>query len=170
MYHVRSTNGNTRLGGAKFDEALIRFTLKRYTEMTGNSLRNTDQLAALRAACEKAKIDLSTVDETTVTICDETISLAITIKRDEYEELIESDIEKTMECVKNAIEDADLDREKVSSLVLVGGGTYTPLVRQKLRTFFGDKIYGTAIGFNSVNPMQAGMNLKSFEQIIQFFN
>ena len=43
---------------------------------------------------------------------------------------------------------------------------YTPLVRQKLCTFLGDKIYGTAIGANSVNPMQAGINLKSFDQII----
>lgn len=146
MHHVRSTNGNTRLGGSKFVDVLMRLYIKKLKEMFGQTTIDIEQMISIRAACEEAKIKLSTDDEANICICDE----AIPIKRTEYEQLIEPKVERTMQCVKNAIDDADLELQDIHHVALVGGSTYTPLIRQKLRSYFGKEAH------TEVNPMEAG--------------
>ncbi|XP_031636874.1 heat shock 70 kDa protein-like [Contarinia nasturtii] len=145
MHHVRSTNGNTRLGGAKFVDVLMRLCIKKLIEMIGKMTIGIEQMVIIRAACEEAKIKLSTDEETIITIGDQKIP----IKRTEYEQLIEPMVEKTMQCVKNAVDDADMEVEDINHIVLVGGGTYTPLIRKQLRSFFNKE------GNTKINPMEA---------------
>lgn len=142
VYHVRSTNGHTQLGGAKLVDILMRFCLQKLAQDTISK----DDLLSLRSSCENAKIQLSTSNEATVIIGND----AIVIKCDEYEALIEPFIEKTMGCVNRAIEDACLEKKNIGHIVLVGGGTYTPLVRRKMMEFFGK------VPHTSVDPMEAG--------------
>lgn len=141
-YHVRSTNGNSRLGGGKFVDVLIRFCI----EKLGQTAICNEDIVSIRTACENAKIELSTTNKTNINIGSETI----TINRDEYEALISPFIKKTMECVEMAIKDADLEKDDIHYIVLVGGGTFTPLVRQQLSIYFGK------VPHFSVNPMEAG--------------
>lgn len=150
MYHVRSTNGNTRLGGAKFVDVLMRLCVEKFKEKFGQTAIDMEQMTSIRAACEEAKIKLSTDDEAIICICNETIP----IKRTEYEQLIDPMVEKTMQCVKNAINDADLELQDIHHVALVGGGTYTPMIRDKLRSYFGKEVH------TGVNPMEGGKFLE----------
>lgn len=100
----------------------------------------------LRIECENAKIELSTENKSTINIHGQ----AIIIERAEYERLIQPFVDRTMKCVENAIDDADLDKDEIHHIVLVGGGTFTPLIRQTLRSYFGQEPH------TDVNPMEAG--------------
>lgn len=145
IYHVRSTSGNTRLGGAKFVNSLMRHGINKYKHMINKELDSED-IALLRVACENAKTQLSTDTEAKILIDEH----SITIKRDEYEGIITPLVDKTMQCVTKALEDSDLEKEEIHKIVLVGGGTFTPLVRAKLESFFGKPVN------TDINPMEAG--------------
>lgn len=146
MYHVRSTNGNTKIGGAKFVDRLINYCMGKLKDMMIETEFNNMELTTIRAACEVAKTQLSTQNATDIIISDQKIH----ITRDDYDRMIEPYIEKTMACVKNALHDGELEKDDINKIILVGGGTYTPLVRNTLESFFGKPVY------KDVNPMEAG--------------
>lgn len=147
MYHVRSSNGNTRLGGAKFVDAMVEFCIEKLEKLSIDVNFNDTELSQIRVQCEKAKQELSSKNSAEIIIGNEKIS----IKIEEFNELIKPYIYKTIESMEQAIDDADVEKDEIDKLILVGGGTYTPLVREMLADFFGRDVD------TSINPMEAGM-------------
>lgn len=143
MHDVRSTNGNTRLGGAKFNDALMRLCIKKAKI---DLMLDKEQISAIRASCEEGKKILSSCDKAEILIGTESIE----VTRKEFETLIAPYVEETAKCVKDALLDSDLQIEEIHKVLLVGGGTYTPIIRDKLESIFGKKVD------TSINPMEAG--------------
>lgn len=146
MYHVRATNGNTRLGGAKFDDILVKNCIVKLNDMGLSTEFTKDEMSIIRSACEQGKKDLSTQENTEICISNRKIA----ISRNEYNQMIDSYIKLTMEYVQNALEDAELEKDEINKIVLIGGSTYTPLIHTTLHTFFGIPVQ------IDINPMEAG--------------
>jgi molecular chaperone DnaK len=144
---VLATNGDTHLGGADFDKALVDFVMAEFKSETGIDL-NTDKGAKQRVkeAAEKAKHDLSTQNEHEINLPFITMGadgnpqhLLLKITRAKFESLVLPLIEKSMEPVKKALTDAKLDKTQIKEIIMVGGMTRMPLVQSKVEEFFGKK-------------------------------
>lgn len=143
---VKSTNGDTHLGGDDFDQRVIEWILKEFKKQEGIDL-SKDSLALQRVkeAAEKAKIELSTALETEINQpfitsgSDGPKHLVMKITRAKLEELISDLVEKTLEPMKKALADAKLDAKDINEIVMVGGMTRMPLVIQTVEKFFGKK-------------------------------
>lgn len=146
MYHVRSTNGNTLLGGATFVDRLMQFCIDKLKDMMIDTEFSKEELSLIRTACKRAKTELSMKEETEIVISELKIPINVT----EYNSIIAPYIDTTMACVKNALSDADLENDDITKIVLTGGGTYTPLVRSTLECFFKRSVC------TDLNPMEAG--------------
>lgn len=158
MYHVRSTNGNTKLGGSKFVDALMEFCVRKLNDKMYDTEFSKEEMSVLRTTCEKAKEELSIQSETEIIVSDQKIP----ISSGEYNEIIRPFVDQSIECVNMAIQDADLEIDDINEVVLVGGSTYTPMIRATLQMFFGKPV-NTAIC-----PMEAGklLNIKSIVKSI----
>ena len=143
-FEVLSTNGDTFLGGEDFDLRLIDYLAEEFKKESGMDLHN-DPLALqrLKEASEKAKIELSSAQQTEVNLPYITADasgpkhLVQKLTRAKFESLVEDLVERTLDPVKVAIQDADLDVSKIDDVILVGGQTRMPLVQQKVADFFG---------------------------------
>ena len=143
-FEVLSTNGDTFLGGEYFDLRLIDYLADEFKKESGMDLHN-DPLALqrLKEAAEKAKIELSSAQQTEVNLPYITADasgpkhLVQKLTRAKFESLVEDLVERTLNPVKVAIQDADLDVGKIDDVILVGGQTRMPLVQQKVTDFFG---------------------------------
>ena len=143
-FEVLSTNGDTFLGGEDFDLRLIDYLADEFKKESGMDL-HTDPLALqrLKEAAEKAKIELSSAQQTEVNLPYITADasgpkhLVQKLTRAKFESLVEDLVERTLDPVKMAIQDADLDVGKIDDVILVGGQTRMPLVQQKVADFFG---------------------------------
>ena len=143
-FEVLSTNGDTFLGGEDFDLRLIDYLADEFKKESGMDLHN-DPLALqrLKEAAEKAKIELSSAQQTEVNLPYITADasgpkhLVQKLTRAKFESLVEDLVERTLDPVKMAIQDADLDVGKIDDVILVGGQTRMPLVQQKVADFFG---------------------------------
>lgn len=144
-YDVRSTNGNTRLGGAKFTDCLVKFVNSKLQDMMIDTNFGNKERSIVRKACDEAKEQLSNVEETEISVGEQKIS----ITRTKYNSLIMPYIETTIKCVENALEDADLEKTDIHKIVLIGGSTYTPLVRSTIEQFFQKSVS------TDINPMEA---------------
>lgn len=143
---VKSTNGDTHLGGDDFDRVIIDWILNEFRKQEGIDLQ-TDSLALQRIkdAAEKAKIELSTAEQTEInqpfitSDANGPKHLVITMTRSKLEELCDDLIKKTMEPVKSALADAKLGKGDIEEIVLVGGMTRMPMVQRVVEEFFGKK-------------------------------
>lgn len=143
---VKSTNGDTHLGGDDFDQRIIHWILDEFKKQEGIDL-SKDPLALqrIKEAAEKAKIELSTANDTEINqpfiTSDQNGPKHMLIKmtRAKLEELVGDLVEATFEPVKKALADAKLDVKDLSEVVLVGGMTRMPLVLQSVEKFFGKK-------------------------------
>lgn len=150
---VKSTNGDTYLGGDDFDEKIINWILEEFKSQEGIDLSN-DSLALqrIKESAEKAKVELSTAQETElnqpfITTSDEGPKhLVMKMTRAKLEELVGDLVEKTLEPCKKALEDAKLSKADINEVIMVGGMTRMPLVQKKVEEFFGKKPN------SSVNP------------------
>lgn len=141
---VKATNGNTHLGGADFDQVIIDWILEEFKKDQGIDLSN-DPLALqrIKEAAEKAKIELSTSQETEINqpfiTTDENgpKHLVLKITRSKLEELVGDLVNKTLEPCKEALKDAGLEVKDIEEVILVGGMTRMPLVQAKVKEFFG---------------------------------
>jgi molecular chaperone DnaK len=155
-FEVLSTNGDTFLGGEDFDLRLIDYLAEEFKKESGMDLHN-DPLALqrLKEAAEKAKIELSSAQQTEVNLPYITADasgpkhLVQKLTRAKFESLVEDLVERTLEPLKVAIQDADLDVSKIDDVILVGGQTRMPLVQQKVTDFFGKE------SRKDVNPDEA---------------
>jgi len=148
VFEVKSTNGDTFLGGEDFDARIVNWLADRFKAKENIDLR-TDRLALqrLKEAAEKAKIELSSAATTEINQPFITarmeggtttpLHLVETISRADLEKLVEDLIERTMEPCKKALKDAGIDAKDIADVVLVGGMTRMPRVRERVKEFFG---------------------------------
>lgn len=144
QFEVLSTNGDTFLGGEDFDKRIIDYLTSEFKKDNGIDLHN-DPLALqrLKEAAEKAKIELSSSQQTDVNLPYITADatgpkhLNIRITRAKLESLVEDLIERTIEPCKTAIKDAGLSTQQVEEVILVGGQTRMPKVQETVKNFFG---------------------------------
>ncbi|WP_101774855.1 molecular chaperone DnaK [Pasteurella oralis] len=143
-FEVLATNGDTHLGGEDFDNRVINYLVEEFKKEQGVDLRN-DRLAMqrLKEAGEKAKIELSSAQQTDVNLpyitADATGPKHLNIKltRAKLESLVEDLVARSLEPVKVALADAGLSVSQIDDVILVGGQTRMPLVQQKVEAFFG---------------------------------
>ncbi|OIO46800.1 MAG: molecular chaperone DnaK [Parcubacteria group bacterium CG1_02_37_51] len=143
---VKSTNGDTHLGGDDFDQVIIKWLISEFKKDQGIDLGN-DQTALqrLKESAEKAKIELSTQTETEINqpfiTTDDTgpKHLVIKMTRAKLEELIGDLVKKTLEPVKKAITDSGFKKEEIDEIIMVGGMTRMPIVLKTVEEFFGKK-------------------------------
>jgi molecular chaperone DnaK len=144
VFEVKSTNGDTFLGGEDFDARIIDFLASEFKKESGIDLRN-DKLALqrLKEGAEKAKIELSSSTQTDVNLPFITADasgpkhLNIKLTRAKFEGLVEDLIQRTVEPCKKAIKDAGLSADKIDEVILVGGMTRMPKVQQVVKQIFG---------------------------------
>jgi len=139
VFEVLSTNGNTKLGGDDFDDRIMALLVEEFKKENGIDL-SADKLAKqrLKEAAEKAKIELSTLTQTTISLPFITADatgpkhLEYTLTRAKFESMISDLVESTLVCTRNALRDAGLDKSQISNVVLVGGSTRVPCVVEAL--------------------------------------
>ena len=144
VFEVKSTNGDTHLGGDDFDQQLINYLADSFQQSEGVDLR-ADKMALqrLKEAAEKAKIELSSSTQTSVNLpfitatADGPKHLTDTLSRSKFEQLIGHLVKRTVAPMKKALEDAKLSRDQIDEVILVGGSTRIPLVQETVNKFFG---------------------------------
>jgi molecular chaperone DnaK len=144
VFQVRSTNGNTFLGGDDFDQRIIDYFVLEFQKTNGIDLRQDRQsLQRLREAAEKAKIELSTMMQTEVNLPYLTADasgpkhLVMTMTRAKLEQLTADLVEGTLTPLKQALADAGLSTSDINEVVMVGGMTRMPAVQEAVRHYFG---------------------------------
>jgi molecular chaperone DnaK len=144
VVEVKSTNGDTHLGGDNLDQRLIEWIIAEFRNSDGIDLgKDRMALQRLREAAEKAKMELSTVAETDINLPFITADqngpkhLSMKLTRAKFEQLVEDLLQKTVGPVKQALADASVDPSKIDEVVLVGGSTRIPRVQVIVRDLFG---------------------------------
>ena len=146
VFEVKSTNGDTHLGGDDFDNTIISYLVEEFKKDQGIDLK-TDKAAMqrLKEAAEKAKIELSTTQESTINIPFVTADASgpkhmdMTMTRTKLEQLVGELVENTLKPCEAALKDAGLQKGDINEVILVGGMTRMPLVQKKVEEFFGKK-------------------------------
>ncbi|MGI6369400.1 MAG: molecular chaperone DnaK [Ignavibacteria bacterium] len=144
VFEVKSTNGDTHLGGDNFDQRLIDFLADEFNKTEGIDLRKDPMaLQRLREAAEKAKIELSQMLQTDVNLPFITATqdgpkhLNINITRAKFENLCADLFDKTLIPLENAINDAKINPSQIDDVLLVGGSTRIPKIQELVKNFFG---------------------------------
>ncbi len=152
-FQVKSTNGDTHLGGDDFDQKVIDWLCDEFKRDQGIDLRQDKMaLQRLKEAAEKAKSELSTVQQTEVNLPFITADasgpkhLNITLTRAKLEQLVMDLVEKSLGPCKQALTDAEKTSAQIDEVILVGGQTRMPLVQEKVKQFFGKELH------KGVNP------------------
>ena len=145
VFEVRSTNGDTYLGGDNFDERIINWLADEFKKENGIDLRGDRQaLQRLKEGAEKAKIELSSTLSTEIQLPFITADasgpkhLNVTLTRAKFESLVDDLIKKSIDPCKNALKDAGLDKDEIDAVVLVGGMTRMPAIQESVQGFFGN--------------------------------
>ncbi len=144
VVQVISTNGDTHLGGDDIDNLVIDWMIAEFKKSNGVDLRNDKMaLQRLKEAAEKAKIELSSVQETGINLPYVTVGaggpmhLDMRLSRAKLEQMIAPLVERSMEPVRKALADAKKSPKEIDEVVLVGGSTRIPLVQETVKKFFG---------------------------------
>jgi len=141
IFKVLATAGDTHLGGEDFDIALAEWVERELEKKNGKNIFTDDEGAKrkLRTACEKAKRELSNQESTTLEVFVKGEEIVMPITRKRFEQLNEKTFQRCLDSVKHVLRDAGCPAEKVSDIVLVGGSTRVPRVREILREHFKGK-------------------------------
>jgi molecular chaperone DnaK len=144
VFEVRSTNGDTHLGGDDFDNAILQWMLTEFKKENGIDLsKDKMALQRLRDAAEKAKIELSGTQSTDISQPFITVDasgpkhLALTLSRAKLESLVHDLIERCVEPCQKALKDSGLSKDQIDEVILVGGMTRMPAVERKVKEIFG---------------------------------
>ncbi len=146
VFEVKSTNGDTHLGGDDFDQVIINWMAEEFKNQENIDLRK-DPLALqrLKDAAEKAKIELSSSTETEINLPYITAvdgvpkHLVLKMSRSKFEQLADDLVERTLKPCELALKDAGLSKDKIDEVILVGGSTRIPRIQQAVENFFGKK-------------------------------
>jgi molecular chaperone DnaK len=167
VFEVKSTNGDTFLGGEDFDNAIVEFLADSFKKKESMDLK-TDKLALqrLKEAAEKAKIELSSAASTEINLPFITarmeggsttpLHLVETITRADLEKMVDALIQRTLDPCKKALADAGISKDQVDEVILVGGMTRMPRVREVVEQFFGAKPH-TGVNPDEVVAMGAAI-------------
>ena len=146
VFEVKSTNGDTHLGGDDFDRVIIDWLADSFKGQEGIDLRKDPMaLQRLKDAAEKAKIELSSTTETEINLPYITAvdgvpkHLVLKLSRAKFEQLADSLVERTLEPCRQALKDAGLSKNDIDEVILVGGSTRIPRIQQAVEEFFGKK-------------------------------
>ena len=163
VFEVKSTNGDTYLGGDDFDEAIIDWIADEFQRENGINLRNDRQaLQRLKEAAEKAKIELSSAVNTEINLPFITADasgprhLNLDLSRARLEELVDGLIGRSIAPCQQALKDAGLSKGDIDAIILVGGMTRMPAVQEAVRNFFG-KEPGRGVNPDEVVAMGAAI-------------
>ncbi len=144
VFEVKSTNGDTHLGGDDFDQRLIDWLVAEFKKDQGIDLsKDAMALQRLKEAAEKAKMELSTVQQTDINLPFITADqsgpkhLNVTLTRAKFEQLVDDLIQRTIPPMKQALKDAGLDPTKIDEVILVGGSTRIPKIQDIVKEYFG---------------------------------
>src|SRR3989338_896224 len=155
VFEVKSTSGDTNLGGTDMDQAVMNFVLKEFEKESGVDLSDdATALQRIREAAEKAKIELSTVIETDINLPFITATdkgpkhLTMKLTRAQLEKLIDPLVQRCKKPVEQSLKDAGLKKEGIDEIILVGGPTRMPIVKQFVEKLLGKKAEG------GVDPME----------------
>ncbi|WP_042691902.1 molecular chaperone DnaK [Methanobrevibacter oralis] len=148
VFEVKSTSGDTQLGGTDMDNVLLKYLADEFQKQEGINLMDNDQaVQRLREAAEKAKIELSTTTTTEVNLpfiamgSDGTPkNLIITLTRAKLEELVDSIVEKSGKPMQQALNDAKMNKNEIDKIILVGGPTRMPIVQKYVEKFIGKSV------------------------------
>jgi molecular chaperone DnaK len=144
VFEVKSTNGDTHLGGDDFDQRLIEWLVSEFKRDQGIDLsKDAMALQRLKEAAEKAKMELSTVTQTDINLPFITADqsgpkhLNMSLTRAKFEQLTDDLIQRTIPPMQTALKDAGLDPKRIDEVILVGGSTRTPKIQQIVKDYFG---------------------------------
>lgn len=172
MFQVKATNGNTHLGGQDFDNNLIKYIItdfcKKNKQYSVNEIhKNKKTLSKLRTISESIKKELSTLitTKTMIESLYDGVDHQFTISRTKFEEICEQDFDKCMEPIYQVLKDASMNKHEVTDIVLVGGSSRIPKIRDLLYEYFGKEpkqdinpdeavAYGAAIHGAMINNVQ----------------
>jgi len=153
IFEVKSTNGDTFLGGDDFDQKIISWIIDDFQKQNGVDLSKDPQaLQRVREAAEKAKIELSSAAETEINLPfitqkdGQPLHLTKKLTRSELEKLVDELIQKTIGPVEKALKDAKVTKTDIKEIIMVGGMTRMPKVQEVVKNFFGKELN------NTVNP------------------
>ncbi|MFL5476617.1 MAG: molecular chaperone DnaK [Gemmatimonadales bacterium] len=144
VFEVKSTNGDTHLGGDDFDQRLIEWLVTEFKRDQGIDLsKDPMALQRLKEGAEKAKMELSTVTQTDINLPFITADqsgpkhLNISLTRAKFEQLVDDLIQRTIPPMQTALKDAGLDPKRIDEVILVGGSTRIPKIQQIVKDYFG---------------------------------
>src|SRR5690606_2644246 len=144
VFEVKSTNGDTHLGGDDLDQRVIDWLVEEFRKDQGIDLsKDAMALQRLKEAAEKAKMELSTTSSTDINLPFITATqegpkhLNLTLTRAKFEQLVDDLIERTIPPMQQALTDAGLTAEQIDEVILVGGSTRIPKVQEVVKKFFG---------------------------------
>ncbi len=158
VFEVKATSGDTQLGGTDMDNALVEYIVNKFKEETGIDLRNDRMaMARVREAAEKAKIELSSVLTTEINLPfiaydaknNEPKNLVMTLTRAKLEEIVRPIVERCREPMLQALRDAKMKPEDIDKIILIGGPTRMPIVREFVKEVMGKEPE------RGVDPMEA---------------
>lgn len=157
VFEVKATSGNNHLGGDDFDNVLVQWMRQKFQETEGVDLaQDKVALQRLREGAEKAKVELSGMNTTTINLPFITADargpkhLEMDLTRAEFEELVRDLVDSTIQPVMQALKDAELKPNDIEKIILVGGSTRIPAVQEAIKKFFGGRSPD-----RSVNPDEA---------------
>ena len=144
VFQVKATNGDTQLGGDDFDQKVMQWIIDEFKKEQGIDV-SKDKMAIqrIKEAAEKAKIELSSLNETTISLPYLTVdsngpkNFETKLSRSKFEDLIAEMIQKTVEPCRNAMKDSKIFESDIDEVILVGGSTRIPAVQEKVKEIFG---------------------------------
>src|SRR2546428_1038517 len=164
VFEVKATNGDTHLGGDDFDQRVIDWLVEEFKKDQGIDLRSDRQaLQRLKEAAEKAKIELSSTQQSEVNLPFITADqsgpkhLVMTLTRSKLEQLVGDLVEKTIPSVKQALKDAGVNPDQIDEVVLVGGQTRMPLVIETVKKLFNGKQPNQSVNPDEVVAVRAAV-------------
>ena len=142
LLEVQSSYGDMHLGGEDFDNKILDYCIKEFKELNDIDIsKNQKAIRRLKGLCEKAKVNLSSMQETTIDIDSlaEGVDFNLTITRPEFEDLCKEDFNRCIPIVERALKEAKFTKEEINKVVLVGGSTRIPKIQQLVINFFKDE-------------------------------
>ena len=142
LLEVQSSYGDMHLGGEDFDNKLLDYCINEFKKESGIDIsKNQKAIRRLKALCEKAKINLSSMEETTIDIDSlaQGVDFNITITRPEFENFCKDDFDRCIPIVEKALKEAKMKKDDIDEVILVGGSTRIPKIQELIKNFFKDE-------------------------------